>query len=774
MTLALLFPGQGSQAPGMGASDFDAFPELVREADEILGYPVRDLCAGQDLRLRDTRYAQPALFVTGALAARSRSERAGRPAFLAGHSLGELTALHVAGCFDFATGVTLAKRRGELMAQATGGGMTAVLGMGAERLRELLAESGEDGVTLANHNLPDQLVLSGPLDALRRIAPLLTADGRVRCVPLNVAVAAHSRHMERAAQEFARTLRGIHLAAPEVPVVANVTARPYGPDEVAELLTRHLVSPVRWWDTLCLLADSGVDRIEETGPGEVLTKMWRKAGPQLAARRAADVRALPTTVVPPAAPPPPPAAPPPPDVRPHRPARSAGGPEHLGSAAFRRDYGTAYAYAAGSLADGVSGPAMLARLAARGLLGFLGTVGRSVEDITADLDRLADVAGPYGLALPTVAAPASHLDEVVRLGLARGLRHAEASAAGGVSEPLVRWRFTGARRGPDGVPVAGRQLLVKVARTAQADAFLAPAPPALVTRLTDRGELTEEEAWAARRLPVAGDVCAESGPGWLTSDLAGPALLPAVLALRDRVGPRHGYAEPPRVGACGGLGDPGSVAAAFLRGADFVLTGSVNQAAPEARTSTAVKELLAGIGVDDTAQAPAEALFELGGRTRVTTAGTLFAARADALHQAYRAHASLDALDATTRRRFEDTIFHEPLAAVWERLREDLTPERRARADRDDRHRMALVMRTYPTRATLLALTGDPRGRRDYQIPCGPAMGAFNDWARDTPFAAPDHRHVDAIALALLEGAAELGAGRPAPAARGARTPSVA
>ncbi|MET9457737.1 ACP S-malonyltransferase [Streptomyces canus] len=765
MTLALLFPGQGSQAPGMGECDLDAFPELVREADGILGYSVRDLCAGRDLRLRDTRYAQPALFVTGALAARARFADAPRPAFLAGHSLGELTALHVAGCFDFATGVRLAKRRGELMANATGGGMTAVLGMRAERLRELLAESGEESVTLANHNLPDQLVLSGPRDALRRLTPLLAGDARVRCVPLNVAVAAHSRHMERAAQEFAHTLRGIRMAAPEVPVIANVTAEPYGPDDAAELLTRHLVSPVRWWETLCLLADSGVDRIEEIGPGEVLTTIWRKAGPHLAARSAADVHALPTTVVPPTTPPSLPT------VRPEHPVRFvAGGPEHLGSDAFRRDYGTAHAYAAGSLADGVSGPAMLARLATRGLLGFLSTVGRDIQDITEDLERLTGVAGPYGLALPAMAATARHLDDVVRLGLARGVRHGEASAAAGVSEPLVRWRFTGARRGPDGIPVPVRQLLVKVARTAQADAFLSPAPPALIRRLVARGELTQEEAWAAERLPVASDVCAEAGPGWITSDLAGTALLPAVIALRDRAHLRHGYAEPPRVGAGGGLGDPGSVAAAFLRGADFVLTGSVNQASPQARTSTAVKELLAGLGVDDTAQAPEETLFELGGRTRVATGGTLFAARADALYQAYRRHASMEALDATTRSRFEDTIFQEPLTAVWERLREDLAPQQRARADRDDKHRMALVMRAYLKRATRLALTGDPRGRRDYQIPCGPAMGAFNDWARDTPLAAPENRHVDAIALALLEGAAELGV-TPLPAAS---TPSAA
>lgn len=794
MTLALLFPGQGSQTPGMGADVLAGFRDLVREADEILGYSVAELCAGQDLRMRDTRYVQPALYVVSALTYLRRAERGPAPAYLAGHSLGELTALFAAGCFDFGTGVRLAQRRGQLMARASDGGMTAVLGVPYEELRELLRGQGTEGVEIANHNLPDQMVLSGPRAALAEVARAVTARGRGKSVPLNVSIAAHSRHMADAAREFAALLRQVPLSAPALPVIANVTARPYGRSDTVELLTRHLTSPVRWWETLCLLASEGVDAIEEIGPGTVLTTIWQKAGTRLprpavtvpsgapangeptAGASAWDVTRLPTTVVPPrtAAPsarsfsvpyravprpshdtvPGPPA--PPAEVRHLAPrARRAPDARTLGSESFRRAYGTGFAYAAGGMGHGVSGPALVSRLADAALIGFLGTEGRTIAEVAADLNELASTRGSYGISLPAVAAPTEHLRAVVELALRRGVRHAEASGAGGVTDELAIWRFTGARRGAGADHVPGRELLVKVAHAASAEAFLRPVPAPQAERLRAIGALTEEETWVAKRLPVAGDICAESSPAWLVPAHTVTALLPVALYLREEAVARYGYAEPPRVGAGGGLGDAGAIAAAFLAGADFVVTGSVNQCSPQARTSEAVKDLLAALGVDDTALAPAGELFELGGRTQVARGGTLFAARADALHQAYRAHRSLVELDGRTRRTFEAQCFGEPLDAVWERVRDGLDAGGRIRADHSDKHRMALVLRAYWSRATRLALTGAPGERLNYQVPCSAAMGAFNLTARGTDLESWRGRHVDVLARTLLDGAAE-------------------
>lgn len=726
MSTVLFFPGQGSQEAGMGGDLFDAHPGLVDQADEILGYSVRQLCLEDAGRLRRTEFAQPALYVVGALAFLARPTEAPAPAFLAGHSLGELTALFAAGCVDFATGLRIVRRRAELMGAApAGGGMLAVLGVPLDRLLALVDRAGIKGVEVANHNLPGQVVLAGPARATRAVASALAAEQLGRSVPLNVSVAAHSSAMAEAAAGIAAHLAGVILAEPAVPVIANVTARPHRLDTLAENLVLHLTQPVRWWDTLCLLAREGVDAVEEIGPGRVLTKMWERALPDLPP--AAAARPVPPRPAPVPAPvPAPPATPEP------------------GSPAFREDYGAARAYAAGSLAHGVAGPEMLLRLRDAGLVGFLGTAGRSPAAIGSDLRDLTGDTTGIGIGLPVGVAPPEHVDAVAELAVRHGLRHAEAPAAGGVADALLRWRFTGPR-----------SLLVKVGRLSDAERFLRPPPREALERLVRAGVLGVAEARAAERAPVATDVCVEAMPVWLCGGDSGPALLPAVVGLRDGIAADLGYERAPRVGAGGGLGTPSAVAAAFLSGADFVLTGSVNQCTPEARTSNVVKDLLATLDVDDTVEAPAGERFELGGRGRVVRRGTLFGPRAELLFRAYRDHGGLHELPGRTRRTIERDLFGEDLESVGERV--GAAPAGAARSGEDHaRHRMAAVFRSYFERASALALDGVPGEQFNYRIPCGPAMGAFNRYAAGTALAPWSARRVDVVATALLDGARDL------------------
>jgi trans-AT polyketide synthase, acyltransferase and oxidoreductase domains len=170
MRVAWLFPGQGSQRTGMGAEVFDRFPELCAQADEALGYSVRELCLTDTSRLRQTRHAQPALYVVGALSYLARERDGGRPDFLAGHSLGEYGALFAAGCVDFATGLRLVTRRAELMDQAAGGTMAAVVGVDPDRLATLLAGEDLAELDVANYNSPEQVVVSGPQPAIRALS----------------------------------------------------------------------------------------------------------------------------------------------------------------------------------------------------------------------------------------------------------------------------------------------------------------------------------------------------------------------------------------------------------------------------------------------------------------------------------------------------------------------------------------------------------------------------------------------------------------------------
>ncbi|MGC4806668.1 ACP S-malonyltransferase [Micromonospora sp. DT233] len=750
---AVLFPGQGSQRRGMGVDVLDQRPDLVAQADEILGYDLRELCLTDPQgRLRDTRYAQPALFVVNALSWLRWREREPEPDFLAGHSLGEYDALFAAGCFDFATGVRLVRRRGELMGRAAGGGMLAVVGLDAQRVAAVLREAGEDAVDLANHNSADQVVLSGPRERLEALVPPLRAAGG-RGVPLNVSAAFHSRYMADVAREFGAFLDGVAFAPPRLPVIANVTARPYAAAEVGALLRRQVGSPVRWWDSLLHLRSRGVDEAVEVGPGRVLSGLWRAAlaapTPATPAAAPATTPTTPAAALAPAAPAPAPAT------------VGAGevGAESLGSREFRADYGVRYAYAAGSMYQGIASTALVRRLGRAGLIGFFGAGGLRLDEVEAALRELTDEFGPggrFGMNLLYGLDDGDREDATVSLYLRYGVRHVEAAGYPQVTAPVVRLRFAGAHRDAAGRPVAGRHVLAKVSRPEVAEAFLRPPAEPLLRGLVAAGQLTEEEARIARELPVSGDLCVESDSGGHTDAGVALTLLPAMTRLRDEVSARYGYPVRVRVGAAGGLGAPEAVAAAFVLGADFVVTGSVNQCTPESGASAAVKDLLAGLDVADTTYAPAGDMFELGARVQVVRRGTLFAARANKLYQLYRQHESLDALGADELATVE-RYFGRSVDEVWKETEEYLArtrPGELARADRNPRHRMALVFRWYFVHSTRMAAAGVDGQRANYQIHCGPAMGAFNRCVAGTELADWRRRHVDVVADLLMSGAA--------------------
>ena len=279
---AVLFHGQGSQFKGMGKDLFAAYPEYADIASSLLGYSIADLCLNDDgQRLRQTQYTQPALYVVNALEYLRMAEASGgtlRPAWFAGHSLGEFNALLAAGAFDFATGLRLVQKRGELMAAANGGGMAAVLGLRAEELEELLRRWALDGIDIANLNTPTQHVIAGSAEAIAQAAQRFADHPGVRFAGLNVSAAFHSRHMKTAQQVFADFMRGIAFQPLATPVVANATARPYEAGAVADTLALQIASPVRWSDSIRWLLGQGVDDFVEAGNdgkfgSNVLTKM---------------------------------------------------------------------------------------------------------------------------------------------------------------------------------------------------------------------------------------------------------------------------------------------------------------------------------------------------------------------------------------------------------------------------------------------------------------------------------------------------------------------
>ncbi|MGH8413128.1 MAG: ACP S-malonyltransferase [Gammaproteobacteria bacterium] len=286
MTFAAVFPGQGSQAVGMLAAFGDDYPQVkqtFREASENLGYDLWALVQqGPEDRLNATERTQPALLTAGVALWRVWQSRNGlTPAFMAGHSLGEYTALVCSGVLDFGMAVKLVEFRGQAMQQAvpTGtGAMAAVLGLEDDVVRGACAEAAQGQVVEAvNFNAPGQVVIAGNKAAVERAIEACSARGAKRCIPLPVSVPSHCALMHPAAKQLAGRLAGIKLERPAIPVIHNVDVAAHSdPEAVKQALTAQLHSPVRWVETVQFLARQGVSNLIELGPGRVLTGLVKR------------------------------------------------------------------------------------------------------------------------------------------------------------------------------------------------------------------------------------------------------------------------------------------------------------------------------------------------------------------------------------------------------------------------------------------------------------------------------------------------------------------
>ena len=434
-------------------------------------------------------------------------------------------------------------------------------------------------------------------------------------------------------------------------------------------------------------------------------------------------------------------------------------PASLGDPDFCADHGLRFPYVTGAMANGIASAEVVEAIGNTGMLAFFGAAGLSLDRIEAAIIRFkASLTGqPFGFNLIHSPSEQAHESATVDLYLRHDIRLVEASAYLDLTPHVVRYRLIGIHRGPDGTVVTPNRVVAKVSRVEVATKFFSPAPEKFVRELVAQRVLTAEQADLARLVPIAQDVTVEADSGGHTDNRPAVTLLPTILALRDRLQTQYGYAAPLRVGQGGGIATPASAAAAFAMGAAFIVTGSVNQACVESGSSDIVRQMLAEAGQADVAMAPAADMFEMGVKVQVLKRGTMFPMRAAKLYELYRAYPSLDAIPEAERAQLEKNHFRLPVDEVWRQTREFFLrrdPSQVPKAEADPKHKMALVFRWYLGQSSRWANAGVADRKLDYQVWCGPAMGAFNEWAKGSFLEEPKNRTVVTVALNLLYGAA--------------------
>ena len=433
-------------------------------------------------------------------------------------------------------------------------------------------------------------------------------------------------------------------------------------------------------------------------------------------------------------------------------------PEWLGDRRFTARHHLRYGYVAGAMANGIASEELVIAMVRAGFLAFFGSAGLSTQRVEKALDRLFATLPDQSWGANLIHSPNEPELEskIAQMYIERGVRRVSAAAYMKLTPYLLRYALHGLYRDENGVVRRTNHLFAKISRPEVARHFLNPAPEKMVGELVRKGWITHEEGLLAKEIPVAAQLTIEADSGGHTDNQSLSSLFPIISSLRDEAMLHYRYQEPIFLGAAGGLGSPRAVAGAFSLGASYVLTGSVNQACVESGLHKEGKKLLASVGIADVCMAPAADMFELGVEVQVVQRGTMFANRAKKLYHWYRSYSSLEELSPSDNKLLAQYLqtsveeAWETTKAYWQRR----DPQEIQRAQKEPKHKMALLFRSYLGQSSRWAIQGLSHRTLDYQIWCGPAMGAFNMWTKGTFLEAPEQRTVVQVALNMMEGAA--------------------
>ncbi|MCG7497284.1 eicosapentaenoate synthase subunit PfaD [Vibrio sp. Of7-15] len=437
------------------------------------------------------------------------------------------------------------------------------------------------------------------------------------------------------------------------------------------------------------------------------------------------------------------------------------GTQSLGDSDFRRVHGVKYAYYAGAMANGISSEELVIALGQAGILCSFGAAGLIPSRVEQAINRIQTALpnGPYAFNL--IHSPSEPALErgSVELFLKHGVHTVEASAFLGLTPQIVHYRAAGLSRDAHGNIIIANKVIAKVSRTEVAQKFMEPAPAKILQALVDEGRITPEQMELAQLVPMADDITAEADSGGHTDNRPLVTLLPTILALKEEIQAKYQFKTPLRVGAGGGVGTPDAALAAFNMGAAYIVTGSVNQACVEAGASEHTRKLLATTEMADVTMAPAADMFEMGVKLQVVKRGTLFPMRANKLYDIYTRYDSIEAIPADERHKLETQVFRSTLDDIWAGTVahfNERDPKQIQRAEGNPKRKMALIFRWYLGLSSRWSNTGESGREMDYQVWAGPALGAFNQWAKGSYLDDYQQRHAVDVAKHLMHGAAYL------------------
>jgi PfaD family protein len=433
-------------------------------------------------------------------------------------------------------------------------------------------------------------------------------------------------------------------------------------------------------------------------------------------------------------------------------------PEDLGDPSFKKNHNLRYAYIAGAMANGITSVEMVEKAGRAGMIGFFGSAGLLLDEIDSAINRLQKNMSnlPFGFNLIHSPNDPELEAAVVQLYLQRGVKLISASAYMDLTLPVVYFRVKGIYRDHTGTIICPNKIIAKVSRVEVATKFFSPPPEKLLAHLVEKKMITKEEAVLAESVPMAEDLTAEADSGGHTDNGSALTLLPTMLALRDKMAATNRYDRPLNVGLAGGIATPASASAAFAMGAAYVLTGSINQSCIEAGTSETVRRMLTETKQADVMMAPAADMFEMGAKVQVLKRGTMFPLRAAKLYDLYCRNDCYENISEKQRKILERDLFRCDFEEEWSQTKiffQKHDPKQIVRAEKDPKHKMALVFRSYLGRSSDWAINGEPSRKIDYQIMCGPAIGAFNEWVKGTFLEKPENRKVVTVAMNILLGA---------------------